>query len=1196
MARSSCGRFLALALLASVLGLGGAQTCIPRKRQGSGSTLGRLFVGEDAAEGRPLGAYECDYLVVPKANIEQTDACNTNGSAYLLFEFWRLENRDQVDPRLLENVYFLVARGAQPNVTYANSDVLYNPPKAASPQLGQNGTLQDDDADRYWRPYHRVLVPVNATTSVPNSGDWYVTVANLDPKELVNQYLLRLSCVSAEQAPCAQPLPGAGSCSGRGECVDPPEAVVKREPLTWQLNRVCACQDGWGDYGCQVRAPTLLPGQVQSRVIPSGGWAFWQIRVPLPVGGSSALTTLTKPSLLVELTRESGPAIATTVVGADGELTAINGYGGDPVLVVMPKDSDASNRLPWFTDITRYADLRSYFLQQDFHYLMLRDLTAGPATGAVRAQSAPYAEYYVAVYNNDQRFTRDPQLLFPAANVTVKARWRTSPSSGSSTGSAAVGGDPPGPLCPGDCFNHGVCYDPWDLANAGSLPPTLLPPVTATAAKPEDFQCACRGDWGGTMCEGALRNVTVSTSGQTYTELGRQPGGWTFYLLQFNRFDYRNDLAIQWSVKDAQAPGGPAPTDPPTSYANAFLTIDEHAFPRDAQQDSTDPFRRGWQIFYSSLAQRSNPPQPLQIKGSDLKPGYMYVLGVYNSDYVRQTAFDSTLAIYVPSTQRTWLHPYMSVVLGVTASIILCLLMTLCRRLIQRYGWGPLGRSRGRMEGTDVNGQRVQVAHIPPRPHGVPAGVVASFHTYTYGASKKEREHLFQNRRDHEAVQQLEQAVAGVPAAEPPGFVAANGGGMPATTAAAAATAPNPVDGVVVVGFPPATAGVAAAGVAPPLPGAVAPAAVAADADDDEPQCTVCLCEYEEGERITQLPCKHDFHSTCINKWLQTHSTCPICRVSLLPEPTPEELAAAANAAAAAAAGGGDAGDQAAAAVAAAAAAARGRPQRQSSGRSGSRPGSARRQGSARAALAAAAAAAAAQTAPMAGGAQPMPPVQSAAAEAAATTANDNATANGNGNALVASPTAGGMVSRMLGSFTRRAPPTQAAAAAAPPPPSSTQLTVITAAEPEPAALQTTPSGSAAGGGGGRSVLVVSPPAGGAAQLVARGPTATLDRPGSGTVPASGASVASSLSPGSRHTGGSARAALSPSRLASTRTAGSPQGSSAGGPTSGRSGPAVAPSPAALPLRDAAALSDIEQPADGLEHPDVPGLSAPNRR
>lgn len=47
-------------------------------------------------------------------------------------------------------------------------------------------------------------------------------------------------------------------------------------------------------------------------------------------------------------------------------------------------------------------------------------------------------------------------------------------------------------------------------------------------------------------------------------------------------------------------------------------------------------------------------------------------------------------------------------------------------------------------------------------------------------------------------------------------------------------------------------------------------------------QCTVCLAEYHEEDTLRILPyCGHSFHVTCIDIWLQQHSTCPICRISL---------------------------------------------------------------------------------------------------------------------------------------------------------------------------------------------------------------------------------------------------------------------------------------------------------------------------
>ncbi|XP_062078561.1 RING-H2 finger protein ATL13 [Humulus lupulus] len=47
--------------------------------------------------------------------------------------------------------------------------------------------------------------------------------------------------------------------------------------------------------------------------------------------------------------------------------------------------------------------------------------------------------------------------------------------------------------------------------------------------------------------------------------------------------------------------------------------------------------------------------------------------------------------------------------------------------------------------------------------------------------------------------------------------------------------------------------------------------------------CAVCLCEFEPDDKLRLLPkCSHAFHMECIDTWLLSHSTCPLCRASLL--------------------------------------------------------------------------------------------------------------------------------------------------------------------------------------------------------------------------------------------------------------------------------------------------------------------------
>ncbi|CAN6552259.1 unnamed protein product [Malus baccata var. baccata] len=49
--------------------------------------------------------------------------------------------------------------------------------------------------------------------------------------------------------------------------------------------------------------------------------------------------------------------------------------------------------------------------------------------------------------------------------------------------------------------------------------------------------------------------------------------------------------------------------------------------------------------------------------------------------------------------------------------------------------------------------------------------------------------------------------------------------------------------------------------------------------------CAVCLCEFEGEDKLRLLPkCSHAFHVDCIDTWLLSHSTCPLCRATLLPD------------------------------------------------------------------------------------------------------------------------------------------------------------------------------------------------------------------------------------------------------------------------------------------------------------------------
>ncbi|KAJ6691420.1 RING-H2 FINGER PROTEIN ATL46-LIKE [Salix koriyanagi] len=46
--------------------------------------------------------------------------------------------------------------------------------------------------------------------------------------------------------------------------------------------------------------------------------------------------------------------------------------------------------------------------------------------------------------------------------------------------------------------------------------------------------------------------------------------------------------------------------------------------------------------------------------------------------------------------------------------------------------------------------------------------------------------------------------------------------------------------------------------------------------------CAVCLCEFSDKDKLRLLPmCSHAFHINCIDTWLLSNSTCPLCRGTL---------------------------------------------------------------------------------------------------------------------------------------------------------------------------------------------------------------------------------------------------------------------------------------------------------------------------
>ncbi|XP_048598120.1 RING-H2 finger protein ATL63-like [Brassica napus] len=66
--------------------------------------------------------------------------------------------------------------------------------------------------------------------------------------------------------------------------------------------------------------------------------------------------------------------------------------------------------------------------------------------------------------------------------------------------------------------------------------------------------------------------------------------------------------------------------------------------------------------------------------------------------------------------------------------------------------------------------------------------------------------------------------------------------------------------------------------------------------DEEEEECVICLGLWEVGEFGRKLRfCGHGFHVECIDMWLSSHSTCPLCRSPVLAVSDQDNLKPAIN-------------------------------------------------------------------------------------------------------------------------------------------------------------------------------------------------------------------------------------------------------------------------------------------------------------
>ncbi|CAD7705271.1 unnamed protein product [Ostreobium quekettii] len=214
------------------------------------------------------------------------------------------------------------------------------------------------------------------------------------------------------------------------------------------------------------------------------------------------------------------------------------------------------------------------------------------------------------------------------------------------------------------------------------------------------------------MCQGREYVIDMDeTVGRTLS-----PGEVDYYDLPLNTMnvgDWARGIYVKFALM--------APENAPTGHAclvakaNGYPTLVDH----DHRFTTSQAFA-GSTLF--------------RVNGDDIRPGVL-VFAVFNVDYFKHS--DIRYSIRISSQGGSFsISPYISIALGITVSLFLCVLVSLCKRFLLRTSLWPW--TQRVLPGSASNQEA-----LPPRPQsrGLPREIVESFPCHEFVPNEHAKRH-----------------------------------------------------------------------------------------------------------------------------------------------------------------------------------------------------------------------------------------------------------------------------------------------------------------------------------------------------------------------------------------------------------------------------------------------------------------------